>query len=244
MPRTEDENDACTGGKPLAVYGMEGARNGANPLMATVMPAQRRLTEEDVRQITLAIGMDNVGFSEELKRLVRIGALEHNPRNWALIVKSCKDNAEMMLLAATKGSKVGGLTGDPKQFVLQIINNLNITANDLAREAESKMRRDPAMRARYEAEHVMEAIITDGVESSSDPHQIQPILACIDSLGSPSDPSPVSNQPNAISDELSAPLTAVPELGDMDDVEELAMEKEIGDMMARLKRFREGRVVS
>lgn len=188
------------GGKDVAkkklvpTFGMSGVHGGADPMRPMRIPERRKMSEEDIRQIVLAIGADNMAFTEEMKRLIRIGGIEFSPKNWALVVKACKDNAEMMLGAV--GDKLSsGLGGDPRQFVLQVINNLSMTTADMEAHARMKIDNNPASKARYEAAKEMEAIVV----SPDDPQSID-VARCDadeDQLGypEPTDPQNDSQTP-------------------------------------------------
>ena len=109
--------------KVVPVYGMSGTHFGADPTHISAEPEGDVPTFDMIRERFIKGGLDTYGLINELKRLVRIGAIEMSPKEIKAIVDAETRLAETVVKLSDVEGKVKGLTPtDDKTIVLQILN--------------------------------------------------------------------------------------------------------------------------
>jgi hypothetical protein len=107
----------------VPVYGMGGTHMGANPKHISAEPEGEVPSFTQIRERFIKGGLDTYGLINELKRLVRIGAIEMSPKEIKAIVDAETRLAETVVKLSDIEGQVKGLQPtDDKTIVLQILN--------------------------------------------------------------------------------------------------------------------------
>jgi hypothetical protein len=109
----------------VPVWGLEGSYRGADPRHSAQLPAGRPRTLDEMRDIFAQGGMETYEIIQEMKRLIRSGAIELSPKNVSMLAKAEKDCQDVVLTGVDKKNELGG---GSKNLVVQILNQ--ITAQD------------------------------------------------------------------------------------------------------------------
>lgn len=116
--------------KPVPVFGLkeDDGHEQADPSHAPTLPSPRAIrTVEDIKNMLVNGGLETYELVQEIKRLVRIGAIPLTPKNVSLLTKAERDCSEVLL------GQTDANNATSKSVVLQIIQNLN-------NEAEPKLK--------------------------------------------------------------------------------------------------------
>jgi hypothetical protein len=119
---------------PTPRFGLGGTFGGANPQHITAEPASPMLAFDQIRERFIRGGLDTFELVTEVKRLMRAGFIELNPRELKALVDAETKLAETVVKLADTEGKVPGLSqGDNKTLVLQVLNQTyNILADQMA----------------------------------------------------------------------------------------------------------------
>jgi hypothetical protein len=146
----------------VPVFGMGGTHFGANPTHITAEPQGEVPSFDQIRERFIKGGLDTYGLIAELKRLVRIGAIEMSPKEIKAIVDAETRLAETVVKLSDVEGKVKGLTPtDDKTIVLQILNQ---TYNVLSDKFE-QVRRLEDEKEVIDAEYVETTILPESVSA-------------------------------------------------------------------------------
>lgn len=105
----------------VPVWGLEGHYRGADPRHSAQLPSGRPRTLDEVREIFAQGGMETFAIIQEMKRLIRSGAIELSPKNVALLAKAEKDCQDVVIVGVDKKNELGG---GSKNLVVQILNQI------------------------------------------------------------------------------------------------------------------------
>lgn len=113
---------------PIPVFGLkeEDGHEKANSSHIAGLPSSRTCKSvEDIKNMLVNGGLETYELVQEIKRLVKIGAIPLTPKNLSLLTKAEKDCSDVLLGNTEKNSE------SSKNVVLQIINNLTERANEI-----------------------------------------------------------------------------------------------------------------
>lgn len=108
--------------KPKPVFGMVQTNMEADPNFDVGLPSGRSYTPEDLKAIFTAGGLQTYELICELKRLIKIGAVDLNPKNAALLAKAEKDVKSVVV---GDDKKKAELKEDGKNIILAIIQEIS-----------------------------------------------------------------------------------------------------------------------
>lgn len=105
----------------VPVWGLEGQYRGADPRHSSQLPTGRARTLDEVREIFAQGGMETYAIIQEMRRLIRTGAVELSPKNVSMLAKAEKDCQDVVLTSVDKKNELGG---GSKNLVVQILNQI------------------------------------------------------------------------------------------------------------------------